>query len=221
MLCTKDFSVAAGTTLWYDKRKRPVKAERKIVVNSSPKMHRPTAILAAILMSLNQILNIAASLSARISLLSLLGNAFITILLVVILFRGKRDTAAGVMLLVTLIAPLLSVGFNLLSVLAGFDQVSYAVVSALSAFVTVVFRGLWAVECLSKGNFSASGGRVLLWMLPALGFLCGIASHALLCLYNGMTVGDIVLAIVVYVAPQWLAPILMGVSLSIQKNSAN
>ncbi len=69
-------------------------------------MHRPSSVIAAVLMILSQVLNIAASLSASndyftrpMFLISLFGNAVITVMLSVILFRGRKDAFAGVMFL--------------------------------------------------------------------------------------------------------------------------
>lgn len=196
-------------------------------MNNSPKMHRPTANIAAVLMILSQILIISASLSAVndnpnfYSLISLISNTLITALLAVILFRGRKDVAAGVVFLIALMAPLLFVGLDLLSVLTGFDLVLYAAINALSGLVLVVFRGLSAGECLSRGKISAGGGRVLLWMLPILSFGFESAAHMLLCLYDGMNVDEMMLGTLVYEIPQWVGPILMGVSISIPEKADN
>lgn len=187
-------------------------------MSSSPRIHRPTAIIAAMLMSLTQMSDIfasRASISADTTgffLMELIVNTLVTVLLVTVLLRGRRDTAAGVLFLVTVFAPLLSAYYQLLSVLLGFEMILYALLCGISGFMMAVFRGVLAGECLSRGGVSAGAGRIFLWILPVVIFLCEAVAHILLCLYGDMNAGEIMLGLVVYVTPRWLSPILMGMS---------
>lgn len=188
-------------------------------------MHRPSAVIAAVLMILSQGLYIAASLSASSAyvtpffLITLLGNTLTTVMLSVILFRGRKDVFAGVVLLLAVIAPVLSVAYRLLLVLLNTGSTPYVLLCGLSGLVLAAFRGLSAGECLSNGKISAGGGRMLLWLLPVLCFCVELWAQMILCSYEGMSTGEMVTSSLVYLIPQWLGPILMGASLSVPGKS--
>lgn len=188
-------------------------------------MHRPSSVIAAVLMILSQGLHIAASLSVSSTYgtplfwITLFESVLTTIMLSVILFRGRKDVFAGVVLLLTVIAPVVSVAYQLLLVLLNTGSNLYVLLCGLSGLVLAAFRGLSAGECLSNGKISAGGGRVLLWLLPVLCFCVELWAQMILCSYEGMTTGEMVISSLVYLIPQWLGPILMGVSLSVPEKS--
>lgn len=184
------------------------------------KMHRSTAVAAAVFMILSQVLDIAASLSSYItytspfSLISLLGDVLITVMLSIILFRGKKDTAAGVVFLLAILFPVLEVPYQLLSLLLGAGSTAYVLLCLGAALILAAFRGLSAGECLSKGKVSAGGVRMLLWLLPLLCF--GVELLAQISLQHDyqMGIGESVAGSLIYVIPKWLGPFLMGIALS-------
>lgn len=188
-------------------------------------MHRPSSVIAAVLMILSQGLYIAASLSASGAYgtpffgIALLGNTLTTVMLSVILFRGRKDVFAGVVLLLTVIAPVASVAYQLLLARLNTGSTLYVLLCGLSGLVLAAFRGLSAGECLSNGKISAGGGRMLLCLLPVLCFCVELLAQMLLYPYDSMTIGEMVTSSLVYLIPQWLGPILMGVSLSVPEKS--
>lgn len=184
-------------------------------------MHRSSSVIAAVLILLSQGLRIAASLSASGAQaspffgLTLIGNALIAAMLSVILFRGRKDAFAGVVLLLTVIAPMLSVGYHLILVFLNTESLLYVLLCELSGVLLSAFRGLSAGECLSNGKLSAGSGRILLWLLPVLCFCAELWAQIVLCSYNGIPTAEGVTSSLIYLIPQWLGPILMGVSLSV------
>ena len=202
-------------------KEKAIFQERKKCMKQPLKMHRPSSVFAAVIMILSQGLYIAASLTASstnitpLFLITLLGNTLPTIMLSVILFRGRKDVFAGVVLLLTVIAPALSAAYRLVLVLLNTGSTLYVLLCGLSGLVLAVFRGLSAGECLSNGKISAGGGRILLWLLPGLCFCVELWAQLLLCSYDDMTTGEMVTSSLIYLIPQWLGPILMGISLSV------
>ena len=185
------------------------------------KMHRPTAVIAAVLIILNQALNTAAAISVSstfttfISKFSLASNTLIAIMLAVILFRGKKDTVAGTVFAITAVVPLFVVGYDFLSLLKGYDGIGYVLANILLGLAVAAFRGLAAVECLGKRKISAGGGQALLWVLPILCFCFALWKQILLCIYDGMNPDETIANCLIVASGQWLGPVLMGVSLSV------
>lgn len=185
------------------------------------KMHRTTAVFAAVLMILSQAMNTAASLSISNTydtsyfLIKLLCNILITVMLSIILFRGRKDTFAGVVFLLAVIEPLLSVAYYFLVMLLVTESILISILYWLSGLATAAFMGLSAIECLTEGNISVGNGRAFLWLLPIMCFFFELARQMLLGMSNGMNTSEMVTSGLVYVIPQWLGPILMGVSLSV------
>ena len=185
------------------------------------KMHRPSSAIAAVFVILSEVLDIAASLSSSSTYttplfeIRLLGNALITVMLSIILFRGRKDTFAGVVFLITTIPPLFSVVYVHLAVLVVTESILLALLCLLSGLVETAFLGLAAKECLTEGNISVGNGRVLLWLLPILCFCAELWTQMLLYFSDGMITGEMVTSSLAYAIPRWLGPILMGVSLSV------
>lgn len=185
------------------------------------KMHRPTAVAAAVFILLYQVLNTAASLSSpntfAYSLLRirLIGDILMALLLSAVLFRGKKDEIAGVVLLLTAVPPALLAFSRLPLLITPIGADLYTAVCLLSCLALIVFRGASAWECLSRGQISASRCRILLRLLPVLCFCLELWAQILLCLYDGMNISEAVTSSLIFMIPQWLGPVLMGVSLSV------
>ena len=183
------------------------------------KMHRGSAVAAAVFMILSQLLNLAAARSSSATytspllLINLLGGTLVTLMLSVILFRGKKDTAAGVVFLITILSPAFEVLYELFILLFATGTTVYVLLYLVSALMLVAFRGLLAGECLSKGKVSKSGGRMLLWLLPILCFCAMLLAQISLNLSNGTSIGGSVAESLIYVIPKWVGPLLMGIAL--------
>lgn len=125
-------------------------------MKESNKMHRASAVAAAIFMILSQLLDIAAARSANtaytspFSLLNLLGDTLVTVMLSVILFRGKKDTASGVVFLITILFPVFEVFYELVVLLFTTETAVYALLCLVSALLLAAFRGLLAGECFKQ-----------------------------------------------------------------------
>ena len=183
------------------------------------KMYRGSAVAAAVFMILSQLLNLAAARSSSATytspllLINLLGGTLVTLMLSVILFRGKKDTAAGVVFLITILSPAFEVLYELFILLFATGTTVYVLLYLVSALMLVAFRGLLAGECLSKGKVSKSGGRMLLWLLPILCFCAMLLAQISLNLSNGTSIGGSVAESLIYVIPKWVGPLLMGIAL--------
>ena len=193
--------------------------EEEISVKQTLKMHRGSAVAAAVFMILSQLLNLAAARSSSATytspllLINLLGGTLVTLMLSVILFRGKKDTAAGVVFLITILSPAFEVLYELFILLFATGTTVYVLLYLVSALMLVAFRGLLAGECLSKGKVSKSGGRMLLWLLPILCFCAMLLAQISLNLSNGTSIGGSVAESLIYVIPKWVGPLLMGIAL--------
>ena len=193
--------------------------EEEISVKQTLKMHRGSAVAAAVFMILSQLLNLAAARSSSATytspllLINLLGGTLVTLMLSVILFRGKKDTAAGVVFLITILSPAFEVLYELFILLFATGTTVYVLLYLVSTLMLVAFRGLLAGECLSKGKVSKSGGRMLLWLLPILCFCAMLLAQISLTLSNGTSIGGSVAGSLIYVIPQWVGPLLMGIAL--------
>ena len=197
-------------------------------MNTTPKMHRPTAIIAAVVMCLFQLTNTAAGIShissslqgglsaAILPLFTTVVDIVVTVLLVTMLFRGKKDTAAGVIFLLVAFVPLLEAGWNAWGALAGFDMLDYVLATVLRGLVAVAFYGIAAVECIGQGKISAGSGRICLWLFPILILVFAVLSTV--CMYREFGVGtsEIISQILVYTLPQQAGTILMGVALAVR-----
>lgn len=193
--------------------------EEEISVKQTLKMHRGSAVAAAVFMILSQLLILAAARSSSATytspllLINLLGGILVTVMLSVILFRGKKDTAAGVVFLITILSPAFEVLYELFILLFATGTTIYVLLYLVSALMLMAFRGLLAGECLSKGKVSKSGGRMLLWLLPILCFCAMLLAQISLSLSNGTSIGGSVAGSLIYVIPQWVGPLLMGIAL--------
>ena len=195
------------------------------------KMHRSTAVIAALLMILSDGMNVVTvfldksegSLFAAV-VLSVFSLLF-PIWFVVILLRGKKDIFAGVVFIAAVALSLFTVMFDALSIFAGYvvgsDALSkhFALGDIVIGLVGAVFMVLLGVECLSKGKISVGRLRAVLWILPVVILGCKIWQMVPLYLQDGMTVWETVLAFLTGNFPKRLAHILMGVAMSIPQKA--
>ena len=201
-------------------------------MKTSRKMHRPTAVIAALLIILCDGMNAAALLFGNsqdpIYVVIILGamNLLLPVLFVVLLFRGKKDVFAGVVFMFAVAISLFNVGWNALGLLANiFMQAhelnDYAISNIIGGIVIAAFMVLLAVECFIGGRISASRARVLLWLLPALVLGCKLWQMIPLYIQDGMKTGEILLSVFSAILPKRLSQILMGVSMSIPQEAEN
>ena len=151
----------------------------------SNKVHRVTSILAAVMMLVGGIFGTVSQLITTInnsvstgnsahmlaSLPNLVTNALVTILIVVALFRGKKDNAAGIMFVITaLLAAVTGVFGRVVLLISNIAMGSFnfypdgflacmmiaVVISLLGGLITVAFRAALAMECFKPGKFSGS-----------------------------------------------------------------
>ena len=185
------------------------------------KMHRPTAVAAAVFILLSQLLSTSASLSSPNTFayfllqIHLIGNIVMALLLSAVLFRGKKDEIAGVVLLITVIPPALLALSRLSLLLPTGRPDLYTLASLFSSLALTAFRGASSWECLSRGQVSAGRCRILLRLLPVLCLCLELWAQILLFLYDGEAIGESLASSLVYLIPNWIGPFLMGISLSI------
>lgn len=190
-----------------------------ITVRKSCKLHRPTAILAALIIAFSQLLEIFAVISSPVYSRYWLTNGFdilISVLLVVVLFRSRKDVFAGIVFLLSAMVSLLSVLYDLFSICFTVGMQGYLLMRTLVHFLVAIFHTLAALECLDASRISAGAGRIFLWLLPLLSFDCALAEQMILSINSGMLINEAVFGSMVYTVPQWLGPILMGVALAIR-----
>lgn len=158
----------------------------------SNKIHRPFAIIGAILLLLTTFYNIYNSISLGIQtgnfgntayLASVIPNMVldlsVTILFAVVLFRGIKDKTAGVLVIVSMaIAVLSDVISRVLGTFSmvvswrasGYAAYLYYIIGSLffliSALVAIGFRAVITVECFQPGKISAGKAKILLIVLP-------------------------------------------------------
>lgn len=204
-------------------------------MNSVPKMHRPTAILAAVFVVLNYAMEIIAGVQVVLSsghwAMILSSGSWVTMmdlavetlrvaLLLVILFRGKKDVIGGVLFLTLLCRSGLKLLFNVTSALSALAMAvtnemfyTYGIMAMLNDLVRIIFCGIAAGECFSKGKVSTSRGKLFLWLLPIFGFVCDVLMGTLVWRCSGVDTNSTVVGSLVSAIPQWIGLVLMGVSL--------
>lgn len=194
------------------------------------KMHRPTAVIAALLMILSDGMNAVVTITnftlsaVYIDILILATHSLLPVLCVVILLRGKKDVFPGVVFAAAALISVLNAWISLLGLLTNLSMNiqtldHYAVTTIICNLVMAVFMVLLGVECLSKGKISAGRLRAVLWILPVVILGCKIWQMVPLYLQDSMTVWETVLAFLTENFPKRLAHILMGVSMSIPQKA--
>lgn len=126
---------------------------------------------------------------------SLLGSVG-TVLCIVVLFMGKKNSIAGVLLI---LGALITVGLRInggLSATISYFSVKDAlgdmfgalvgsnVINVIGGLVTAGFYVLLAIECFNPGKFSASKAKVILFILPILLAVLSIIGSIVLQLPN-------------------------------------
>ena len=178
-------------------------------------MHRKTAVAGAALILFSQMLQVIGLLPDIIftpfDVVAIGIHALTMVTIAVMLLRGRRDTAAGIVLLLAIIIPLLSAMFGTLAVLM-LGELFYAVLFLLSGFTEAVFMGSAAKECISEGNISVGKGRVILWLLPVLCLCCELGKTGV---YGWFDLRNPETYFWSYGILRWVGMILAGVSLSV------
>lgn len=172
------------------------------------KIHRGASLAAAIVMLIILILGTGSNVITTVTnihryentqllttILNLVINTVSSILLIVVLFRGKKDTLAAVFFLVTAL-PILVRGLvgNITTVFAylamrHFDGnmaalgVAATVILFLANLISIVFRVLLAAECFKPGKISGGGAKILLLILPIANILLTAVSTMVRQLY--------------------------------------
>ena len=171
----------------------------------SNKLHRGTSIAAAVLLLITLILGTAINAASLIVLLSVskpsqtltsvltLGaNTFASLLVIIALFRGKKDTLAGVFFILTALPSVVTGVFGNISSafvymsrdsLESASMAAGAIVLIFASLINVVFRILMATECFKPGRISGRKTRSLLIILPILYLLLTAVSTVVRQLY--------------------------------------
>lgn len=216
----------------------------------SNKLHRASSLAAGIVMLLTILFGLLTQLISLGSIIAqltgeaatsyivtavsnLMLNTVVSILMIVVLFRGKKDIVACIIFLVTALYVLVAAaGGNISSFIQSFTP-AYAqysdkslayirvnlVLFLLSNLSHVALRGLIALECFKPGKLSAGGARFILIGLPILALVLSLAGSLVQAISYAdgdmayVVVGFLPVAILNIV--NGIAPILMGVSFSI------
>lgn len=162
----------------------------------SNKIHRVTSILTAVIMlvllAISVITNVVTLLGnpgatsnptyVITTVVNLAVNALANILIVVALFRGKKDTVSGVLFILTalvlawtgVISGIVSLFSNISMALAGVSLPNYYIASAvvatiiavIAALIGIAFRVAIALECFTPGKLSGNKKKSILIILP-------------------------------------------------------
>lgn len=200
------------------------------------KLHRVMSIIAAILLIFSLLSSIGAmvtSLSAIIrsgdpapmlSILPshLLGIASIVVFILV-LFRGRKDVPAGILLLLTALYPLFTLITQTITLFSGYVPHYFRIYSLINmvAIITMLaFRILLGVECLACGCLSGGFGKIFLVVPPLVVGLFQAMANAFIMLqsYQGADFITLLVPLVTAVVPIMLGSIpmlLMGIAFAI------
>ncbi len=208
------------------------------------KLHRVTAILAAVFMIFTTIFSVISLVRTLRNvadggfalILSVVGpgvvNLIISVLFIIMLFRGKKDTAAGIVFILSTIAMLVTGVFSRVSAVITYATMlsMYAVagsmivgnvIGLLSALIGVVFRAAIAVECFNPGKLSAGKAKAILIVLPIVVVILTVASTmatSVMPYIDRMGIAEIIAYVAGNVFAQILSSIpmiLMGVAFAI------
>lgn len=219
----------------------------------SNKIHRGTSIAAAVIslvmlllgtgsIIISSLISYASNYERSYAVTSLLSTGISTIswlLMIIALFRGKKDAAAGVMFLVTIL-PIMITGVigNFVNVIVslemnssmGAEYVICAVVGSLISIIanlaSVALRAAIAVECFNPGKFSGGKMKSLLVILPIANIALSVVSTAVRQLYLaeyyqiGELIGLIMLPAVISAVTS-IGTVLMGIAFSIPVYETN
>lgn len=211
----------------------------------SNKIHRGTATAAGVFLVIVAILGVISQVFSLISnsihydssyiittIVNLVINTASNILLAVMLFRGKKDSAAGVVFILTALPIAVrgilggsSVLFTYLAMQGSMNEdvfTSMIVANAIrlvSNILSVLFRILLAMECFKPGNICGGKMKFLLVVLPILVILTSAASIMAQSLYvlTSYDIGQylvVTLPVAVITAVTNLGLVLMGLALA-------
>ena len=197
----------------------------------SNKIHRSTSILAGIFTLLSLLIYLLATLVNAISgmflptsILPTLREILVMVLLIIVMFRGKKDPAAGVMALIMLLAAtaydVITYGMQLLRseyFLEYFNSLWLVsrVLALVSAVVYAVFYLLIALECFNPGKISGTGMKALLVVLPVVGVLLFVTNKVLFTCSSGMPLGLALVSGGLLDLLKGIGPIVAGIATSI------
>ena len=208
------------------------------------KIHRGTSLAAAIIMllmlffaTITKALTLFATHSAYENaeyirqIANFLISAFTSILLIVVLFRGKKDAFSGAVFIISAL-PLVfgmfsnmsfafmqlvvqSVPANMAASLTG-----SAFIQVFANLVSIIFRVLLAVECFKPGNISRGKMKALLLVLPIVAIIANALAMAvqslhLLTDYDFVDYLSIAMLPAIFSAIGSIPTVIMGLSLSI------
>lgn len=175
----------------------------------SGKIHRGASIAAAVIMLILLLVGTGTNIISTVSLskyyetiqllktvLRLVVSTIASLMMIVVLFRGKKDTVAGVLLILTVV-PILVTG-----VIAGASRVvtylgmmrsmakgmvicmiSASVIQIVANLVGVGFRILLAAECFKPGMIAGRKSKSIFVILPIINILMIAVSNMVQQLY--------------------------------------
>lgn len=157
------------------------------------KTHRTASIAAAVIMLIVLLLGTASNVFTLISfpstaqnlmtVVNLVIRTLTNILLIVALFRGKKDILAGIFMIVAalpVITGIISGVFSIISSFAVYNSMMRGIAGCMIAanmirilanLLNVVFYVLLAVECFAPGQISGSKLRASFLILPCMNIL--------------------------------------------------
>ena len=212
----------------------------------SGKIHRGTSIVAAVFMLIFMIVGTGSNILSIISLskyyetsellsrvFSLAINAIATLLLILVLFRGKKDSASGILVILTiLMTPARGVFSSVLIIITAFgmlDSMSGGIAVCLIASGVILFvahlagigfRALIAAECFKPGKITGGKTKAFFVILPIVNVLMIAVSNMVQQLYlvADYGVSQFLIAVLlptVFTIFTSLGTVLMGVAFSI------
>lgn len=163
----------------------------------SGKIHRGASIAAGVVMLIFLLVGTGTNILSTINLskhyetmqllktiLNLAVSAIATLLLIVVLFRGRKDSVSGVLVILTILPILVTgvagcvsriiTGFGMLGTLnKGFTicMMIAGVIQLAANLVGVGFRALIATECFKPGKISGGSTKSFLVILPIVNVL--------------------------------------------------
>lgn len=211
----------------------------------SGKIHRGTSIVAAVFMLIFMIVGTGSNILSIISLskyyetsellssvFSLAINAIATLLLILVLFRGKKDSASGILVILTILMPARGVFSSVLRIITAFgmlDSMSRGIAVCLIASGVILFvahlagigfRALIAAECFKPGKITGGKTKAFFVILPIVNVLMIAVSNMVQQLYlvADYGVSQFLIAVLlptVFTIFTSLGTVLMGVAFSI------
>ena len=218
----------------------------------SGKIHRGASIAAAVVMLLFLIVGTGTNIISTINLskyyetpqllrsvLNLAANTIASLMLIVVLFRGKKDSVSGILVILTiLIIPVRGVVAGVTRIITGFGMlgsmtkglvvclIASSVIQIVANLAGVGFRALIATECFKPGKITGGKTKAFLVILPIVNILLIAVSNMVQQLYLVADYGVTQFLIVVLMPAALtvvmsLGTVLMGVAFSIPVYETN